>query len=92
METSTEITDRFINDASVMEAKSIMISVEENLDRTRCEEHVRTLQDLVSASDEKKKETMDVMKTVGVLLESARSSNKSEYSVKIGKFMQKVQR
>lgn len=84
-ETFAENVDSLINNLKIWKANSVEMSVERYLICARFEEHVCALQTLVDANVEQKVTLTDVMATVRELLESVRSSNKSDYSLKITK-------
>lgn len=80
-----------INDVKFAKADSVTMSVENILIFNRFKVHVRALLALVTASMKRKVRVMDAMAMVIYLLQSGRSTTKSDCSLKISKLMRELQ-
>lgn len=82
-ENSAENANSLINNVNVAKADIVKMSVESNFILDRFEEHVHALQALVNTNVERKGPLTDAVAKIRQLLESGRSINCSEYSLKI---------
>lgn len=91
-ETYAENADSLINDVRGAKADSVKMSIERNLNLARFEGHVRAVQALLNANFDRKVTLKDAMTTVRELLQSGYNINKLDFSVKIPKLTQELQR